>query len=139
MDQYLASIVAQWRISNLNINLIEEVKGQGEAPKLLSDVALTRALMNVLDNAARVSPHYIRLVLNWDDHDIRLFIEDEGSGMDKLHLDKLGKHIMASKDNGLGLGVYITKATLERLGGSIRWENRKPKGVCVNILLPVKV
>jgi len=139
VDQYLASIVAQWRISNLNINLIEEVKGQGEAPKLLSDVALTRALMNVLDNAARVSPHYIRLVLNWDDHDIRLFIEDEGSGMDKLHLDKLGKHIMASKDNGLGLGVYITKATLERLGGSIRWENRKPKGVCVNILLPVKV
>ena len=139
VDQYLASIVAQWRISNLNINLIEEVKGQGEAPKLLSDVALTRALMNVLDNAARVSPHYIRLELNWDDHDIRLFIEDEGSGMDKLHLDKLGKHIMASKDNGLGLGVYITKATLERLGGSIRWENRKPKGVCVNILLPVKV
>lgn len=139
VDQYLASIVAQWRISNLNINLIEEVKGQGEAPKLLSDVALTRALMNVLDNAARVSPHYIRLELNWDDHDIRLFIEDEGSGMDKLHLDKLGKHIMASKDNGLGLGVYITKATLERLGGSIRWENRKPKGVCVSILLPVKV
>lgn len=139
VDQYLASIVAQWRISNLNINLIEEVKGQGEAPKLLSDVVLTRALMNVLDNAARVSPHYIRLELNWDDHDIRLFIEDEGSRMDKLHLDKLGKHIMASKDNGLGLGVYITKATLERLGGSIRWENRKPKGVCVSILLPVKV
>lgn len=137
VDKYLANVVAQWRISNLNVNFIEVVDGKGDVPKLISDVALTRALINVLDNAARVSPHHVRLILSWNDEMTSIVIEDEGCGMDEAQLLKLGKHVMSSKDKGLGLGVYITKATLERLGGSIKWENRKPKGVCVSISIPL--
>jgi len=137
VNEYLANVVAQWRISNLNVNLIELVNGEGNAPKLISDVALTRALINVLDNAARVSPNHVRLILGWNDENISIVIEDEGCGMDEAQLLKLGKHIMTSKEKGLGLGVYITKATLERLGGNIKWENRESKGVCVSISIPL--
>jgi two-component system sensor histidine kinase RegB len=64
-------------------------------------------------------------------------IEDEGKGMDEVQLIQLGKHMMTSKDDGLGIGIYITQATLERLGGDIKWENRQPKGVRVAIHLPL--
>lgn len=137
IDEYLANVVAQWRISNINVPLIEKVKGVGHAPKLITDLALTRALINVLDNAARVSPEYVKLVLSWTDSNIHIRIEDRGCGIDEAQLLKLGKHMMSSKDKGLGLGVYITQATLERLGGSIKWENHQPKGVCVSICIPV--
>jgi len=137
VDEYLSNVVVQWRISNLNVNLIERVDGKGAAPKFISDVALTRALINVLDNAARVSPNQVSLILGWNDKSISIVIEDEGCGMDEAQLLKLGKHMMISKEKGLGLGIYITKATLERLGGSIKWENREPKGVCVSICIPL--
>jgi two-component system sensor histidine kinase RegB len=105
---YIEKVIAQWRISNLNVNLIEVVSGKGAGPKLISDIALTRALINILDNAAQVSPHYVRLTINWNNDNINLMIEDEG-----------------------------TQATLERLGGDIKWENRQPKGVRVAIHLPL--
>jgi two-component system sensor histidine kinase RegB len=135
--EYIEKVIAQWRISNLNVNLIEVVSGKGAGPKLISDIALTRALINILDNAAQVSPHYVRLTINWNNDNINLMIEDEGKGMDEVQLIQLGKHMMTSKDDGLGIGIYITQATLERLGGDIKWENRQPKGVRVAIHLPL--
>jgi len=137
VDEYLTHVLNRWRISNLNINLIQETNSEGVPPSIISDVALTRALLNVLDNAAYVSPDHINLMLDWDGRMIYIAIEDEGCGMSELQLDRLGKHTVSSKEEGLGLGVYITKATIERLGGNINWKNREKGGVLVNISLPL--
>ena len=135
--EYIEKVVAQWRISNLNVNLVEIVSGQGEAPTLISDIALTRALINILDNAAQVSPNFVRLTINWDNESIDLVIEDEGKGMEEVQLVKLGQQMMSSNGDGLGIGVYITKATIEQLGGDVKWQNRPIKGVRVAIHLPL--
>jgi len=58
--------------------------------------------------------------------------------MDDAQLARLGTHMMSSKEEGLGIGIYITKATLEQLGGDIKWKNRKPKGMRVSISLPLR-
>lgn len=137
VEQYIANVLTQWKISNLNINFVQSVSGEGVPPKLISDIALTRALLNILDNAAQVSPDYVKLLLDWDEANIRLFIEDEGTGMDESTLAELGGAITSSKEAGLGLGIYITKATIERLDGTVTWENRRSKGVLVAICLPV--
>jgi two-component system sensor histidine kinase RegB len=52
-------------------------------------------------------------------------------------LEKLGKQPMTSKEEGLGIGIYLTKATIEKLGGYIQWQNRQTKGVQVSIQLPL--
>jgi len=137
VDEYLAHVVNRWKISNLNIHLIQGMCGKGSAPMIISDVALTRALLNILDNAAYVSPDHISLTLDWDARTIYVTIEDDGCGMSEQQLDRLGKHTVSSKEEGLGLGIYITKATVERLGGSISWKNREKGGVLVDISLPL--
>jgi len=138
IDEYISNVLNQWRISNLNVNLIEVLNGKGAAPKLISNLTLTRALINILDNAAQASPSYVKLTINWNEQCINLIIEDEGPGMDEAQLAKLGTHMISSKEEGLGIGIYITKATLEQLGGNIKWINRKPKGIRVNISLPLR-
>ncbi len=135
--EYIEKVIAQWRISNLNVNLIDVVSGEGKAPMLISDIALTRALINILDNAAQVSPNFVRLTINWDNENIHLLIEDEGKGMEEAQLVKLGQQMMSSNSDGLGIGIYITKATIEQLGGDVKWENRPIKGVRVTIHLPL--
>lgn len=137
IDEYLANVINRWKISNLGINFIQTVKGYGEVPTIISDVALTRAFLNILDNAAHVSPGYVSLDLDWDEGRIYIVIKDEGCGMSALQLAKLGTHTVSSKEAGLGLGIYITKATIEQVGGDIQWENGTKSGVCVSICLPL--
>ncbi|MBL4743828.1 MAG: HAMP domain-containing histidine kinase [Cycloclasticus sp.] len=139
VDVYLTNVITQWRISHLEVNLIESVNGEGLAPNITSDMAVTRALINILDNASRVSPQYVSITLNWNGDTICFVIEDNGCGMPAGYLAKLGMDVMPSKAEGLGLGIYITKATIERLGGDVQWENKEDVGVRVTINLPLSI
>ncbi len=137
VDDYMDTVITQWKISNLDVHFSQVIKGKGPMPSLISDTALTRALINVLDNAAQASPHFICLELDWNADSIRIVIIDEGEGMAAEQLEKLGKQPMTSKEEGLGIGIYLTKATIEKLGGYIQWQNRQTKGVQVSIQLPL--
>jgi two-component system sensor histidine kinase RegB len=127
----------QWKISNLDVGFNFRIKGKSPLPNVISDTGLTRALVNVLDNAAQASPHFVCLELDWNADNLSIVISDEGDGMAAEQLDKLGKHPMTSKEEGLGIGLYLTKATIEKLGGSIEWQNRQLNGVEVSIKLPL--
>ncbi len=136
-EEYLDTVIMQWKISNLDVGFNFRIKGKSPLPNVISDTGLTRALVNVLDNAAQASPHFVCLELDWNADNLSIVISDEGDGMAAEQLDKLGKHPMTSKEEGLGIGLYLTKATIEKLGGSIEWQNRQLNGVEVSIKLPL--
>jgi signal transduction histidine kinase len=43
-----------------------------------------------------------------------------------------------SSANGSGLGLYIIKQTVDRLGGHITIHSKKGEGTAVNVVLPDK-
>jgi two-component system sensor histidine kinase RegB len=137
VDQYISNVVAQWRVSHLSVNLVENYNGNASVPSLIEDIALTRALFNILDNAAQASLDYVSITVNWTDNRLTILIEDQGMGLGEFQLAKLGAQEMSSKESGLGVGIYITKATIERMNGEISWTNRKPNGVAVALSVPL--
>ncbi|MDX2425948.1 MAG: ATP-binding protein [Cycloclasticus sp.] len=139
VDDYLASVIAQWRISHLDVNLIEIIKGLEPTPSIVANVALTHALINILDNAAQASPTFVSISLDWDDDSMIIEVEDQGDGMEEAKIANLGVDMRSSKMAGLGIGIYLSKATIERMGGEIRWGNKKPNGVRVTISIPLLV
>ncbi|ORU91763.1 MAG: histidine kinase [Cycloclasticus sp. symbiont of Poecilosclerida sp. N] len=139
VDEYIESVIAQWRISNVNANFNQAINAKSPPPSIISNVALTRALVNILDNAAQASPDCINLTVAWSDKRLELVVEDIGSGMDDSQLQKLGQQLVASTKEGLGMGVYLTKATIEQLGGSIHWVNKDTQGVRVSISVPLSI
>jgi two-component system sensor histidine kinase RegB len=137
VDSYIANVINQWKTSNLNISLSQIQKGCEPVPNIISDVELTRALCNVLDNAAHASPNYVGLEFDWHGGNLSIVIDDEGDGMSETHLAKLGTQEGSSKESGLGIGLYLTKEIIQRMGGSIQWKNREKKGVRVSISIPL--
>ncbi|WP_130536368.1 sensor histidine kinase [Thiomicrorhabdus indica] len=98
---------------------------------ILADPSLKLALMNLLDNAARHSPHFIGLdwqVLPKANHgnkrytQLVLIVRDQGGGIPPEQLDYLGKEPVKSS-YGLGMGIFLTRMIVQRFQGKITFKN----------------
>ncbi|ORU89546.1 MAG: histidine kinase [Cycloclasticus sp. symbiont of Poecilosclerida sp. M] len=139
VDVYLRNILNQWRVSHLDVVLEESFHGDALVPTIISDLSISHALINVLDNAAQASPYQVSFSANWNDKEFQVVIEDEGVGVDEEQLAKLGEEPVSSKNSGLGIGLHLSKVSVERVAGQIIWKNRKPRGLQVSITIPLGV
>jgi two-component system sensor histidine kinase RegB len=105
---------------------------------IVVDRTLRQSLLNLLNNAADVSPGSVRLRARWDDESLSLEILDEGPGIAREVQPHLGRDVVTSKPGrGLGLGVFLANNTLDRLGGRVDFQPRVGGGTRVSIELPL--
>ncbi len=93
------------------------------------DEARLRQLAGILvDNAIRHSPEHGRVTVTVR-AGAQLTVEDEGTGIDPEHLDKVFERFWRAPSapaGGTGLGLAIARWIAERHGGSVLAENRTP-------------
>lgn len=70
---------------------------------------------------------------------VLLEISDRGVGMDAATIERIGEPFFSTKKvgNGMGLGVYISKLTVEQLGGSLVFQSTQGQGTCARLTLPI--
>lgn len=73
-----------------------------------------------------------------DDNSCVFSIADNGIGIPKEHIDKIYDMFYRAHDTkaGSGLGLYIVKETVEKLGGSIKVESDTRLGTVFTIVIP---
>jgi len=111
-------------------------------PMVLPPLALTQALLNLLDNAAqamtaagdRQSP--VEIELDGADWGIRLAVMDCGPGWPDVVRENLGQPFLTTKPDGTGLGLYTVHALAAALGGRFALEDRPGGGASAEIFLP---
>lgn len=81
---------------------------------------LQMALLNLLDNAARESRSDPRLTIRQAGNRICLCIHDDGPGLPDAIRQHLGEPFNSGRENGLGLGLFLSHTTIDRLGGTLR-------------------
>ena len=74
---------------------------------------------------------------DWDLEQLTIKICDFGVGLPPELLEFAGKQPVVSKKRGLGVGLFLTYSTINRLGGKINLYNRETGGACVEITLPL--
>lgn len=118
-----------------------------DAPQTFEFAAgeLEHIVMNLLDNAMdsmRVVPAQERsLVLRtWREPGVVcLSVTDSGLGVSedrKVHLFEL---LQTTKEQGMGLGLWLSRYIAERHGGSIRLEEEAGPGACFVVRLPTRL
>jgi two-component system sensor histidine kinase RegB len=113
-------------------------EGDALGPRVASEPTLTQAVLTLLDNAARAAASEVRLHCAWDADCVRLRILDDGPGLTAEALARASEAFYTSRPGkGLGLGVYLANATVERLHGHITLRNRERGGACVEIEIPL--
>jgi len=135
LDAYISESLEQWQ-STRPATQVELQIQEGDAPMLVADVTLTQAIANLLNNAADASGGAITLVCGWSADAITIEVCDEGPGLPEAFRQQLGTPFVSTKSSGRGLGLFLSQAVIERLGGSLSLSEREPHGVCARISLP---
>ncbi|MES9685595.1 sporulation kinase [Bacillus sp. AFS001701] len=133
----LMSSYASLQGAFLQVNVNEEMYTVGDRAKL------KQAIINVLKNgveAIKDTKGYIKIEANIekvrDREYIRIVVKDNGVGMSKAQLDRLGQPFYSLKEKGTGLGLMVTFSIIEAHKGTIEYLSEEGKGTEVHIVLP---
>ncbi|MEM1133226.1 MAG: CHASE2 domain-containing protein [Pseudomonadota bacterium] len=112
--------------------------------------SLSRAFVNLFDNAVKYSPDHGTISVTIDritlDNAayVRCIIEDEGRGIDKPIMERLFTAFASTRDmnkaskiTGVGLGLHYVQTVIVRHGGEISADNRESSGARFTLLLPM--
>lgn len=140
LDDYLSEIIDEWHSLRPGINLHAHWQSQSPAPEIIADRTLSQAILNVLHNAADAGATAIRMEGDWSGETLRLSVIDNGTGLPDEARSQVGVTPYTSKPagEGLGLGLFLARTTLQRFGGQLLIASRNDGGTRVDILLPLQ-
>lgn len=97
-----------------------------------------QVFINILKNGIEAMPSggSIYIIAKVDKDNVRIQFRDEGVGMNKEQLDRLGRPYYSTKEKGTGLGMMISFDIIQRMRGRINVESEAGKGTKFTILLP---
>ncbi|MGB9697576.1 MAG: ATP-binding protein [Ignavibacteria bacterium] len=118
-----------------NQNIRFEKKLQSAALILADRQELNRAFQNIIKNAVQaIIEEGVIKVRTYDfQNSVICEIEDNGCGIDEEIIDRLFEPNFSTKSKGMGLGLAITKKTLDDMKASIKIQSEKNKGTLVRI------
>ncbi len=140
-DNFLQEFL-QRAASALDISRVRADTPPGLPPVVACPNALERILMNLLTNALKYSEPGtpIRIDAKRKEQWVILSVRDCGKGIsaeDMPHLfERFYRSKNTQKEEGLGLGLYITRLLVEAHGGRIRVESEPGRGSAFIFTLP---
>jgi two-component system sensor histidine kinase RegB len=140
IGEYIDGVLNQWRTQKPDIKLELHLEPQQFCPaRIVADKTLTHSLINILNNAAEASPKEkgIEFHIRWDQTRAAIKVRDFGPGLRQDIINLAGKEPISTKKHGLGVGLFLTYATINRLGGKINIYNMESGGACIDITLPL--
>jgi len=112
-------------------------------------------LGNLVENAVDFAATRVLIETRWDDQTVHIEITDDGSGFDPEILARLGEPYVTSRAGtetarpsnlndtahaeghaGLGLGFFIAKTLLERIGARMTFGNQLGSGARIQLIIP---
>lgn len=107
------------------------------SPELDLDITLAQAVENLLNNAADAGSEKVALNIEWNALEVNITIRDWGHGLAPEVIANLGKPVIHANRSGLGIGLMLSQATVERYGGRVELRNCKDGGVLATLSLPL--
>lgn len=97
---------------------------------------LSQVLINLLDNAAQAASSRVILTIRDEAETCLLLIDDDGAGISPDVAAQLGQAFVTNKGDGMGLGYFLSHASINQLGGSIHFKAHPHAGTRVELRLP---
>lgn len=141
--QLLLNITESFNYSHQSHTLVHDLGSKGvtiEGDKQ----RIEQAVINLLNNAVKYSPHAekVYLQLRAKDNNVVVTVKDQGIGLNKEQKDQLFTRFYRAEStkgiSGLGLGLYLTKQIIDRHKGSIGVMSKLGEGSEFFFTLPLK-
>lgn len=110
-----------------------------EGELLCNRDTLVGTVLNLIDNAIQAGGRDARLKIHLyrRDGQLRLCVSDNGPGMSRETLARLGEPFFTTKTTGTGLGLAVVKAVARAHQGQLLLQSRVGRGTCAIVSLPL--
>jgi len=137
LDTWLAALIERWQVLRPDAQITPTLPPDRRA--FIPPDGLEQAILNVLNNAADASPDAVEFGAEANNIALLIDIADRGPGFTTEQKAQAGRVLFSGKPGrGWGMGLALTHATLERIGGSLTLIERDGGGTRVRITLPWK-
>lgn len=109
----------------------------------LDEDKFQQILTNLIDNAAKYSQKDIIISTGIQNDSVIIKVQDFGVGIKAEDFNKIFKKFsrlenhLTSKTQGNGLGLYITKELVTKMGGKISFESKENEGTTFKVEFPI--
>lgn len=135
LDIWLNALIERWQVLRPDATLTARLSPDHR--DFIPPDGLEQAILNVLNNAADASPDAVEFSTATHNDALQIDIADRGPGFSPEQKAQAGRVVFSGKPGqGWGMGLALTHATLERVGGSLTLTERDGGGACVRIALP---
>ncbi len=133
----LKNLLEKWSLARPEVKLKTIIPEPEAQLEIRYDQSLEYALMSLLNNAADASPDFVSMQVSSSPGWLSITIEDHGPGIPAEIADSLGRTSISRKHGGLGLGVLLGQASIERMGGEVKMGKMKKSGTLLEIRFPL--
>lgn len=139
LDVFLEQVIRRWRSTRPSVDLVVNLHGARPGPRIAAEQTLAQTVMNVLNNAADASDQPVEIDAGWSEGRVDIVVCDRGPGFQAMDRARAGKAPFTNKPQGegMGLGLFLSHTTIERLGGEVRVYNREGGGACTKLWIPL--
>ena len=101
---------------------------------------LKQLFINIVKNAIEASSagDVVNITLQSADNNITVVVKDQGVGISKELLERIGEPFYSSKEKGTGLGMTVSFKIVQSHNGTIKFRSEPDKGTEVIVQLPIK-
>lgn len=102
--------------------------------------ALVQAFRNLLKNGldASLEHGFVSVAATVEGNLVQVMVRDSGKGIEPEVLSRIGEPFFTTKEagRGMGLGLFVTHAIIERAGGTMQLDSEPGVGTKVTVVLP---
>ena len=133
----------------LDVEIVVEREGPAPEPICRRNAGMIYGLTNLVDNAVSFAESRVAIRASWTGSIVKIVIADDGPGFPPQVLARLGEPYLSTRGaarrregevmGGMGLGLFIANALLERSGASLNIANAPPSqtGAVATIVWPL--
>ncbi len=141
LNTFLDELLRRWAEAHPEIELGVTFDSARDGLTVVVEATIEQAIRNVLDNAAHATlangGKRIDVAIAVRGTRLTLAVKDQGAGLDPAVRDDVGLKVVSTKEHGLGIGLLLSRAALQRFGGRLDLTDGPLGGVEAHIDLPL--
>jgi len=142
LKAFLDELLRHWAEMHPDVEVGVSFDSTLASISIVVEATIEQAIRNVLDNAAHATlangGKRIDVAIAVRGTRLTLAVKDQGAGLDPAVRDDVGLRVVSStKEHGLGIGLLLSRAALQRFGGRLDLTDAPLGGVEAHIDLPL--
>jgi PAS domain S-box-containing protein len=145
VNEAVAEVIALTRDEMRRKSIDLQASLAPDIPAIEGDrVQLQQVVLNLLVNAMEAMdgddahPRELAVVSARDGDGVRVEVRDSGPGIDAQQAERLFEAFYTTKDEGIGMGLSISRSIIEAHGGRLDVAPNTPRGAVFRFVLPAR-